>query len=148
MDKDRGYLDSCLTINAFKNPEYLSNIRKSDRPLRVNCNEGAVVADDVGTFGTLQVHNTPVGLANIFSMPELEKKYPITYDSWEGYYIVHNERGEVQFYKDEQGLPFIDLTKSNGNVVTMHVQTVCKNYKGYTKKEVFSKPRKQDMVRI
>ena len=30
----------------------------------------------------------PEGIANIFSMIELEKKYRITYDSWQGYYDV------------------------------------------------------------
>ena len=63
-------------------------------------------------------------------MPELEKLYRITYDSWEGYYVVHTEHGEVRFYKDEQGLPYIDLTKSDENAATLLVQNVCKNYEG------------------
>ncbi len=51
----------------------------------------------------------PDGIANIFSMQELEKQYRITYDSWEGHYIVHTPKGEVNFYKDEQGLPYIEV---------------------------------------
>jgi hypothetical protein len=31
--------------------------------------------------------------------------YRITYDSWEGFYVVHTPRGEVHFHKDKQGLP-------------------------------------------
>ena len=58
------------------------------------------------------------------------------YDSWEGYYIVHTEHGEVKFYKDEQGLPYIDLSSSSDQAATMLVQTVRGNYEGYTKKEV------------
>ena len=46
-----------------------------------------------GTYGGLQVLNIPEGIANIFSMPELEKLYSITYDSWEGYYVVHTKHG-------------------------------------------------------
>ena len=118
----------------------MSNIRKSDRPLRVKCNTEAVVADEVGTFASLQVHSMTVGIANIFSMPKLEKKYRITYDSCEGYYIVHTKRDEVQFCKDEQGLRFIDLTGSNVNKVC------ARNTKG-TPRMKFSKPRKQDVVR-
>ena len=73
--EDRVYLDRCLTINAFKNSRYLSNIRKSDRPLRMNCNTGAVVVSDkIGIYGSLQVYSMPVGIANIFPMSELEKK--------------------------------------------------------------------------
>jgi hypothetical protein len=42
-------------------------------------------------------------------MHKLEKMYHITYNSWDGYYKVHTPKGRVQFYKDKQGLPFIDL---------------------------------------
>ena len=45
----------------------------------------------------------PDGIANIISMHELESLYRITYDSWKGYYVVHTPKGEVRFYKDEQG---------------------------------------------
>jgi hypothetical protein len=45
-------------------------------------------------------------------MHKLEKYYRITYNSWEGYYLVHTPRGKVEFHKDKQGLPYIDLDKS------------------------------------
>ncbi len=55
----------------------------------------------------------PDGIANIILMHELESLYRITYDSWKGYYVVHMPKGEVHFYKDEQGLPYLDLEESN-----------------------------------
>ncbi len=54
----------------------------------------------------------PDRIANIFSLHELKKHYRITYDRWEGYYVVHTPRGEVKFHKDKQGLPYIDLDGS------------------------------------
>ena len=90
-------------------------------------------------------------------MHELEKLYRITYGSWEGFYVVHTPQGEVHFHKDEQGLPYIDLTKSHHEATRMlmqlgemavsdddktvqvgssFVQTVRGNYEGYTKREV------------
>ena len=81
LDEDRGYLDGCSTVTAFKNAKHLKNIHKSDDHLKVNCNAGAVIADEIGSFGGLQVWYMPEGIANIFSMPELEKQYRITYDS-------------------------------------------------------------------
>jgi len=96
----------------------------------------------------------PDGIANIFSVHELEQSYRITHDSWEGYYVVHTPKGEVRFYKDEQGLPYIDLRKSNSEATMMllqreihereeildeemsYIQMVGGNYKGYTKREV------------
>ena len=127
LDEDRAYLDSCSTINAFKNSRYLSNIQRSGRPLKINCNAGTMVIKEEGTYGGLQVLNMPEGITNIFFIPELEKLYRITYDSWEGYYIVYTNHDEVRFYKDEQGLSYIDLIKSDENSATLFIQTVCKN---------------------
>ena len=87
-------------------------------------------------------------------MHELERFYRITYDSWEGYYVVHTPKGEVRFHKDEQGLPYINLEESDSEAAmmllqreieereeTVHstmslIQTVHGNYEGYTKREV------------
>jgi hypothetical protein len=83
-------------------------------------------------------------------MHELEKHYRITYDSWECYYVVHTPRGEVRFYKDKQGLPFIDLEESSQGAAMMLLQrgvesymdgrgkeeATILNYEGYTKREV------------
>ena len=62
---------------------------------------------------------------------------------------MHTEHAKVRFYKDEQGLPYIDLTKSDENIATLLVQTVRTNYKGYTKKEVLQAKearRGQDVI--
>lgn len=50
---------------------------------------------------------------------ELEGMYCITYDSWEGYYIVHTPKGEVRFHKDKQGLPYLDLEESSEAAVML-----------------------------
>jgi hypothetical protein len=62
------------------------------------------------------------GIANIFSMHELEKHYRITYNSWEGFYEVHTPRGTVKFHKDEQVLPFINLDRSAQEAATILMQ--------------------------
>ena len=54
------------------------------------------------TYGNLKVWYLPDGIANIISMHELEGMYRITYNSWQGYYVVHTPKGGVRFYKDEQ----------------------------------------------
>jgi hypothetical protein len=54
----------------------------------------------------------------------MDKHYHISYDSWEGYYIVHTERGEVRFYKEEHGLPYIDLDKLGCNTAIMQLQSM------------------------
>jgi hypothetical protein len=46
-----------------------------------------------GRYSGLNVCYIPDGIANMFSMQELEKMYRITYDSWDGYYKVHMPKG-------------------------------------------------------
>jgi hypothetical protein len=96
----------------------------------------------------MSVWYIPEGIANIFSMNKLEKKYWITYNSWEGYCLVHTRDTPVRFYKDESGLPYINLKDLEQNAValliqtgseeaaTAFVQTLQQNYKGFTIKEV------------
>jgi hypothetical protein len=56
-------------------------------------------------------------------MHELEKKYRITYDSWQGYYKVHTPSGGVKFFKDNQGLPYINLDGSGREAAIMLLET-------------------------
>ena len=137
---------------AFKSGKYLKGVKTLAQGIRINCNVGSVTTNRKGTYGKLQVWYLPKGMANIFSMHKLEKMYRITYDSWDGYYAIHTPRGEVLFYKDEQGLPYINLEGSDQDAAMMLVQehagtheldegkrmslvqTVRRNYNGCTKK--------------
>jgi hypothetical protein len=147
------YLDRCSMVTAFKSNWYLKGVKTVKDGIRINCNATMMVTNKKGNYRRLKVWYVPNRIANIFLMHELEKLYCITYDSWEGYYIVHTPRGEVRFYKDEQGLPFFDLEELNeeaammllqrgvesykgGEDATMLVQTVQGNYEGYIKQEV------------
>ncbi len=83
-----------------------------------------MVGDFVGhQFDSPNTWYIPEGIANIFSMNELEKRYRITYDSWQDYYAVHTKNGEVRFYKDENWLPCIDLKELLEDAVVLLVQT-------------------------
>ncbi len=155
LPDNRAYLNGCSTVTAFKSNQFLKNLMTVKGGIKINCIAGAVVTNKRGN-GKLKVWYVPNGIANIFSMHELEKYYRITYNSWLGYYIVHTPKGEVRFYKDKQGLPFIDLEESNQGMAvmllqkgvglyennegkeeaTMLVQTVRGNFEGYTKREV------------
>jgi hypothetical protein len=157
LPNDQAYLDGCSTVTAFKNGKFLRDIHSVREGIKINCNTGTVTTNKKGRFGRLSAWYLPDGIANIFSMHELEKLYRITFDSWEGFYIVHTLRGEVHFHKDKHGLPFIDLARSGRKAARMllqlaavagadkddvsgegtaFVQMVRGNYKGYTKREV------------
>ena len=102
----------------------------------MNCNIGSIKKNQKGEYGRVEAWYMPKGIANIFSMNEIEKLHSITYDSIDGYYVVHTDKGPVCFRKDEQGLPYIDLDASVYDAATTLVQTVRSNYKGFTKKDV------------
>ncbi len=113
LPENQAYLNGCSIVTAFKSDKYLKGIKKVGSGIKINCNAGAVSTDRMGTYGKLDVWYLPRGIANIILMHELEKLYRITYDSWEGHYIVHTPEGPVEFHKDEQGLPYINLEASS-----------------------------------
>ncbi len=156
---NRAYLDGCSMVTAFKTNKYLQEIKTMPGGIKINCNAGAVSTNRMGTYRNLKVWYIPDGIANIFLMHELEKQYCITYDSWEGHYVVHTPKGEVNFCKDKQGLPNIELDGlqslqqehvADTGVEVVHVQTVRGNYEGHTKRDVLQAKearRAQVMIR-
>ncbi len=101
LPENQAYLDGCSTVTAFKMDKYLKGIKTLPSGIKINCNAGAVSTNRMGTYGKLKVWYLPSSIANIFLMHKLEKLYRITYDSWEGYYIIHTPQGAVKFYKDK-----------------------------------------------
>jgi hypothetical protein len=154
LPDDRAYLDGCSTVTAFKSDKHLKNIKVVRGGVKINCNVGTLATNLRGTYGGLKVWYLPDGIANIYSMHELEQFYRITYDSWEGYYVVHTLNGEIRFHKDGQGLPYINLEESDSEAAMIllqreiekreetvdskmsFIQTVRGNYEGYMKREV------------
>ena len=113
LPDDRVYLDNCSTVTGFKDSGRIQGISEVSNGMRVNCNAGQVVSNKVGSWGKLKAWHLSGSIANIISMNELEEHYRVTYDSWDGKYVVHTEHGPVYFVKDEQGLPYIDLEEGD-----------------------------------
>ncbi len=113
------YLGGLSTMTVFETDKYLRGIETVPGGIKINCNVGAVMTDKRGKYGRLKVWYIPDGIANIFSMHELEKMYHITYNSWDGHYEVNTPKGHVQFCKDKQGLPHIDLESSGGAAIML-----------------------------
>ena len=109
LTKTRAYLDNCSTVTGMTDAKYNVGLHASKAGMRVSCNAGSVLNKQVGKMGNLEAWHMPDGIANIISMPELEKLHRITYDSWEGHYTVHTPSGPVKFHKDEHGLPYVEL---------------------------------------
>eukprot|EP00980_Cylindrotheca_fusiformis_P025550 scaffold14047_cov101-Cylindrotheca_fusiformis.AAC.1 len=68
----------------FSNPNFLSNIRKSDKPegCTVHSNGGATIVHQVGElpgFGTVWLNEN--GIGNVLSMASMAELYRVTQDT-------------------------------------------------------------------
>ena len=113
LSDDRLYLNNYSTVIAVKNKDFLKNMRNADQHISVSCNAGVGKAHQLGDLGDMESWYMPNRIANILLQHQMEQKYQITYDSWEGYYVVHHPKGPVRFCKDHQGLPYINMGKSS-----------------------------------
>ncbi|KAL7529447.1 hypothetical protein ACHAXR_002971 [Thalassiosira sp. AJA248-18] len=80
-----------------------------------------------------------MGIANVVSLNSLEQKYHVQYDSRkkDGAFICKTSEGEVIFKRcPDTKFPYVDLDEEGSENAVMLVQTVCKNYEGFTKREV------------
>ena len=74
---------------------------------------------------------------DILSLKMLKQKYRVTYNSEDRYGVfkVHTKIDIVEFQPNENGLHNLDLEENAKAGITL-VNTIHKNYKGYTKKQV------------
>ena len=152
INRDYLLLDSQSTVDLFSNPNHVSNIRQSSKPIRVHCNNGTKFTTKEADFGSTVTYFDETGIANVLSLFKLGQKYPITYDSRDrgGVFQVHTPRGVVEFKPTPHGLYALHLQDNPDAaylLVTdgdppeirdehLYVNTVRQNYEGYTKKQI------------
>lgn len=136
LNKDHLSLDTCATFSQVLHESFLSEVQTSSTGLMAYCNAGTSIMHKFGYMGKLKVWVNPKGLANILSFHELERHYEITYGSkaTKGAFIVHTEKRNIVFKKNEIGLPYIDTSVAQEALCL--INTVRDNYKGFTKKEI------------
>jgi len=138
-------LDSQSTVSVFKNPSFLSNIRRSSNQLKVYTNGGTQLSSligDIKNFGT--VWYNPNLLANVFSLAAVRKLCRITMDTdVEPALCVHRADGSVmKFGEYKTGFYYHDAAaaapKTNVDPVIDYsfVTTVVDNKKKFTRREI------------
>ncbi len=115
------------TVDKIANPDLLTNIRKSQKPIEVHSNAGKMKTYLKGELGDMMVHHNPKSIMNVLSLHSAKQKHRVTYDSWDhnGVFVVHTPKGVVEFKPSEQGLHYIEVSKEGDSVQHMlvHIET-------------------------
>jgi hypothetical protein len=153
-------IDSGSTIEAtIKNPDLVSNLKASNRPLTMTTNAGKKVLNvEAEMPGVSRAYLDTEAMANILSLSYITDKYRVTMDSAvEDAFIVHLPKGNtVKFTRKKQRLYTfrvpdsviamlrakkgmsneIELSGSNVDRVIQLVDSVKENLKGFTKRQI------------
>ena len=101
LDANKLYLDSAATHHSMFCKRYLTNIRQAGKILRRNCNAGAISSTPKGDLGMFEMWVNESRIANLLSIPQLEKDgFRVVTDTL-GEWVVYTPQGEkIVFMKD------------------------------------------------
>ncbi len=138
VNKNWVLLDSQSTVDQVANPVLLKNIRKAASTVTVHCNARSSSTDLEGDLGNVTVKHNPHSIANVVSLNETKQCHRVTYHSWDqgGVFQVHTDGRIMEFKPSSCGLLYHDVLNPSSNVELMLVNTVRKNFKGYTRQDV------------
>ena len=145
-------LDSQSTISVFRNPNFLSNIRKSGHVLRAITNGGHQDSDTVGDFPNLgEVWYNPESIANILSLADVRKVCRVTMDSSvEPAIKVHRLDGSVMTFTEHGSGLYVYKTNDHSSKSVAHytmISTVADQKKFFSRREVQSADLARDLYR-
>ena len=118
LDPSYMYLDTYSIFPQKINPDTVNNIHTVSRRLKSHSNGGVnrtnQKANYVEFIGGIETWFQAKGLANIISLHQLEKKYPITSTHELKTFVVHTkglnvEDNMVLFKRSPEGFPYVDL---------------------------------------
>ena len=153
-DPNKLYLDSAATYPSVFAIWCMKNVREAGRTLRKNCNAGVKECSKVGDLGIFEMWVNEGGIANLLSIPQLEKDgFRVTSDT-NGEWIVYLPRGEKLVFKQDtrnlKNMPFIEMGDiveafAHANIEAdqdikaiqeRNIQTVCMKMKDFSRREV------------
>ena len=106
-------------------------------PITVRCNAGTITLNQKGYFGTYPeaMWYNPNGIANIISLSNAAKYYPITLNN-QGFRLLSGNGTELLFRPNRQGLYQYHMSTDSTPDIRALVQTVKNKMEGYTHREI------------
>ena len=142
------FLDSCATNHSMCNLAVLERIHTTKYFLRQNCNAGSKLTNRQGYWNGIPFWVNETGIANLLSLPKLEKcGWVIKYETG-GKWVATSPEGQVLVFKKDAGLcdgmPYLDMSKPEEHIFgpedkpegVSFIETVRKNMEGFTREEV------------
>ena len=112
----------------------LSGVREVKTVLQGNCNAGVSISKEKGYYGLWSFWLNEHGIANLLSIPQLEKDGYVIYYNSKKDWTVTTPSGKVLVFKKDTGtcagMPYLDI-RENHDALAM-IQTVRDNFGMFT----------------
>mmetsp|Transcript_35164 Transcript_35164/g.35374 ORF Transcript_35164/g.35374 Transcript_35164/m.35374 type:complete len:249 (+) Transcript_35164:788-1534(+) len=141
------YLDSCAMYHSAFVRGILKNVKTVGTVLQGNCNAGVSTSQEKGVYGLWSFWLNEKDIANILSIPQLEKDgYTIDCNTKKNW-VVKTPSGKCLMFKTDTGLcagiPYLD-TRENHEALVL-IQTVRENFGKFTERQVNRAIASRDM---
>ena len=139
-------LDNQYTLSFFCNRRMVTDVSSSAEPLTLRSNGGTLDVDHTALIGqSTEVWFSKKAITNILSLKDVIKCYRVTYDSYDGAFIVWRENKGLPnmiFKMHSSGLHFYDLKREGFTFVV----TVEDNLKSFTKRQILSAEKARTLM--
>ena len=138
------YLDTMGSHHQLHSEEYApEGPYESDTVMKSSCNAGVTTMNEKLRIGNIEFWYGRNGIANILSVPQLERDgYNLTYTTGGTWVVVTPDGKTIDFKRESggvtDGMHYIDLREEIDGITHVNAQipTVKDKIEGYTKKEV------------
>ena len=118
LDKEKVYLDTAASYHQVCSMGYLEGIQQSERVLKGECNAGTTYTNVKGWLGDLHMWIAKEGIANLISLPQLERDgWDIEYKTGRTWNVCSPQGTLLIFRKNKggqlTGCPMLTCTTSS-----------------------------------
>ena len=150
------FLDSCATNHTMCSKNRLTRIHMTKHYLRQNCNAGSKLTNVQGYWQGIPFWYNSTGIANLLSLPKLEKSGWIIEYKTGGTWTAMSPQGMILTFKKDKGLCdgmlYLDMDKIEEHITfaskedVVLIETVRKNMEGFTLEEVKRATKARDAM--